>query len=69
MGLSKLKPVSSPATGDDATRCWSEELKPLDKEEKRLYERIVAKLNNLAHDRPDLKFATSCLVSAVSLSC
>ena len=36
------------------------------KEEKRLYERIVAKLNYLADDRLDLKYATSCLASAVS---
>ena len=66
MGLSKSKPVSSPATGDGATRCRSDELKPLDEEEKRLYQRIVAKLNYLAHDRLDLKYATSCLASAVS---
>ena len=42
------------------------ELKPLGEEEKRLYQRIVAKLNYLAHDRLDLKYATSCLASAVS---
>ena len=66
MGLSKSKPVSSPATGDGATRCQSDELKPIDEEGKRLYQRIVAKLNYLAHDRRDLKFATSCLASAVS---
>ena len=43
MGLSKSKPVSSPATGDGATRCRSDEVKPLDEEERRLYQRIVAK--------------------------
>ena len=66
MGLSKSKPVSSPATGDGTTRCRSDELKPLDDEEKRPHQRIVAKLNYLAHDRLDLKWATSCLASAVS---
>ena len=66
LGLSKSKPVSSPATGDGATRCQSDELKPLDEEGKRLYQRIVAKLNYLAHDRLDLKYATSCLANAVS---
>ena len=66
MGLSKSKPVSSPATGDGAARCQSDELKPLDEEEKRLYQRIVAKLNCLAHDRLDFKYTTSCLASAVS---
>ena len=35
-------------------------------EGKRLYQRIVAKLNYFAHDRLDLKYATSCLASAVS---
>ena len=66
MGLSKSKPVSSPATGDSAARCQSDEFKPLDEEEKRMYQRIVAKLNCLAHDRLDLKYATSCLASAIS---
>ena len=32
LGLSNSKPVSSPATGDGATRCQSDELKPLDEE-------------------------------------
>ena len=66
LGLSKSKPVSSPATGDGGTRCQSDELKPLDDEGKRLYQRIVAKLNYLAHDLLDLKYATSCLARAVS---
>ena len=66
LGLSKSKPVSSPATGDGATRCQGDELKPLDVEGKRLYQRIVAKLTYLAHDLLDLKYATSCLASAVS---
>ena len=66
LGLSKSKPVSSPATADGAARCQDDELKSLDEEEKRLYQRIVAKLNHLAHDRLDLKYATSCLASAVS---
>ena len=64
--LSKSKPVSSPATGDGAARCQGDKLKPLDEEEKRLYQRIVAKLNYLAHDRLDLKYATSSLASVVS---
>ena len=64
--LSKSKPVSSPATADGAVRCQDHEFKPLDNEEKRLYQRIVAKLCYLAHDRLDLKYATSCLASAVS---
>ena len=63
------KPVSSPATGDGATRCQSDELKPLDEEGKRLYQRIVAKLNYLAHDRRDLKYPTSCLASAATSHC
>ena len=63
LGLSKSKPLSSPATGDGATRCQSE---LLDEEGKRLYQRIVAKLNYLAHDRDELKYATSCHASAVS---
>ena len=46
--------------GVEAT-CW-----PLDEEGKRLYQRIVAKLNYQAHDRLDLKYATSCLASTVS---
>ena len=66
LGLSKSKPASSPATVNGATRCQGDELKPLDEEGKRLYQRIVAKLNYLAHDRLDLKYATSCLASAVS---
>ena len=66
LGLSKSKAVSAPATGDCAARCQGDELKPLDEEEKRLYQRIVAKLNYLAHDRLDLKHATSCLASVVS---
>ena len=66
LGRSKSKPVSSPATGDGAMRCQSDELKPLDEEGKRLYQRIVAKLNYLAYDRLDLKYATSCLASSVS---
>ena len=67
--MSKSKPVSSPATGDSVTRCQDDESKPLNGEGKRLYQRIVAKLNNLAHDRLDLKYAASCLASAVSLPC
>ena len=43
MGLSKSKPVSSPATRDGAAWCQGDELKPLDEEVKRLYQRIVAK--------------------------
>ena len=65
-GLSKSKPVSSPATGEGAERLHSDELKPLDEEEQRQYQRIVAKINYPAHDRQDLKYATSCLASAVS---
>ena len=45
------KSVSSPATADGAARCQDDEFKPLNEEEKRLHERIVA---------------TSCLASAVS---
>ena len=66
IGLSKSKPVSSPATGGGAARCQGDGLKPLDEEGKSLYQRIVAKLNYLAHDRLDLKYATSCLASVVS---
>ena len=66
LGLSKSKRVSSPATADGAARCQDDEFKPLDEEEKRLYQRIVAKLNYPPHDRLDLKYATSCLTSAVS---
>ena len=65
LGVSKSKPVSSPATGDGVARCQDDESKPLDEEEKRLYQRIIAKLNYLAHDRLDLKYATSSLASAV----
>ena len=64
--LSRSKPASSPATVDGVTRCQGDELKPLDEEGKRLYQWMVAKLNYLAHDRLDLKYATSCLASAVS---
>ena len=66
LGLSKSKPVSSLATADGAARCQDHEFKPLNEEEKRLYQRIVAKLNYLAHDRLDLKYATSCPASPVS---
>ena len=69
LGLSKSKPVSSPATGDSVTRCQEDKSKPLDEEEERLYQRIIAKLNYLAHDRLDLKYATSCLASAASSHC
>ena len=69
LGLNKSKPVSSPATADGAARCQDDEFKPLDKEEKRLHQRILAKFNYLAHDRLDLKYATSCLASAVSSPC
>ena len=66
LGQSKPKPASSPATVDGATRCQSDDLKLLNEEEKRLYQRIVAKLNCVAHDRLDLKYATSSQASAVS---
>ena len=55
LGLSKSKPVSSPATADGAARCQDDEFKPLNEEEKRLYQRIAAKLNYLAHDRLELQ--------------
>ena len=45
LGLSKSKPVTSLATVDCATRCHDDELKSRGEEEKRLYQRIVAKLN------------------------
>ena len=48
------------ATADGAARCQDDEVKPLKEEEKRLYQRIVAKLNYIAHDW---------LVSAVSSLC
>ena len=66
LGLSKSKPVLFPGMGDSVTRCKDDESKPLDEEEKRLYQRVIAKLNYLAHDQLDLKYATSCLASAVS---
>ena len=47
-------------------RRQDDEFKSLNEEEKRLYQRIVAKLTNLAHDPLDLKYATSCLACAVS---
>ena len=66
LGLSMSKPVSSPATGDGVARCQDDESKPLDEEEKRLFQRIKAKLNYLANDRLGLTYATSCLASAAS---
>ena len=63
--LSNSKPVSSPATVDGATRCQDDELESLGEEEKHFFKRIVAKLDYLAHDRLDLKCATSCLASAL----
>ena len=51
MGRSKSKPVSSPVSRDGAARYLSNELRPLDEDEKCLYQRIVAKINNPAHDR------------------
>ena len=66
LGLSKSKPVSYPATGNSVTRCQDDKSKPLNEGDKRLYQRVVAKFNYLAHDRLDLKYATSCLASAVS---
>ena len=66
LGLNKAKPVSSPATEDSVTGCKDDESKPLDEEGKRLYQRIKAMLNYLAHDPLDLEYATSCLASAVS---
>ena len=64
LGLSKSKPVSSPVTVDGASRCQDDELKSLGEEEKHLYLRIVAKLNYLAHDRLDLKYAGKCSLVA-----
>ena len=69
LGLTKSRPVSSPATGDGVARCQDDESKPLDEEEKRLHQRIVAKFDYLADDRLDLKYATSCLASAASPPC
>ena len=67
LGLRKSKPLSFSATVDGPTRCQGgDKLKPLHKEGKRLYQPIVARLNNLAHDQLDLKCATSSLASAVS---
>ena len=66
LGLSKSKPVSSPATVDGNAQCQDREFELLGEEEWRLYQRIVAKLNYPAHVRLDLKYATSCLASAVS---
>ena len=66
LGLSKSKPVSSPAAGDGVPRCQDDESKPLDEEEKHVYQRTTAKLNYLAHDRLELKYASSCLASAAS---
>ena len=66
LGLGKAKPVSSPAAEDSVTRCKDDESKSLDEEGKRLYQRIIATLNYLAHDRKALKYATSCVASAVS---
>ena len=60
MGLSKSKPVSSPVTVDGAARCQDDEFKSLDEEEKRLYQRIVAKLNSLAHAGPEVCNFMSC---------
>ena len=47
LGLSKSKPVSSPATGDGASRCQDDELESLDEEEKHSYQRIVAESSTL----------------------
>ena len=55
LGLSKSKPVSSPVVVEGASRCHDDEVKPLGEEGKRLYQRIAAKLNYLAHDQLDLK--------------
>ena len=66
LGLSKSKPVSSPASGDGVARCQDDESKPLDEDEERLYQRIIVKLNYQTHDQLDLKYATSCLASAAS---
>ena len=67
LGLSQAKRVSSPATEVSVTRCKDDDSKSLDEEEKRLYQRIIAKLNYLAHDRLHLKYCnflsdTCCLV-------
>ena len=47
LGLTKSKPVLSPATGDGVARCQDDESKLLgeEEEEERLYQRIIAKLN------------------------
>ena len=66
LGLSKSNTVSSPASGDGVARYQDDESKPLDEEEKRLYQRIIVKFNDLAHDRLDLKCAISCLANASS---
>ena len=50
--------MSSPSPVAGATRCRSDELKPLDEEEKRLYQRIVP---CLGHASGETSWATRCL--------
>ena len=66
LGLSKSKPDTSSVAVDNASRCHEGQLRRHNEDEKQLYQQIVAKHNYLAHDRLDLKYATSCLASAAS---
>ena len=42
LGLSKSKPVTTPVVVDRAYQCRDGEVRPLDGEEKLLYQRLVA---------------------------
>ena len=64
--LAKSTPATSPVVMDDASGNHADNQRLLDETEKQLHQRIVAKLNHLAHDRLDLRNATSFLAGAAS---
>ena len=66
LGLARSKPVTSPLAVDDASRRHADNQRHLDDVENQVYQRIVAKLGYLTHDRLDLRYATSCLACAAS---
>ena len=66
LGLSRSKPVALPVMTDVASGCREDNHRLLDETEKKLYQRVVAKLNYLATDRLDSRYATSCLASEAS---
>ena len=52
------KPVTSPGTREEQATCHEQESEPMSLDDASKYRMIVARLNYLAADRPDIQFAT-----------